>query len=41
MDEQKIDGLSGVSGSIEPVWPPETADRGTITEDGSIVWVVA
>lgn len=41
MDEQKTGGLSGGSGSIEPVWPPKTTVRGTITEDGSVVWVVA
>jgi hypothetical protein len=31
--------ISGVSGPLEPRWPPVTANIGTETEDGSIVWV--
>jgi len=32
--------LIGVSGSIEPTWPPKNAPAGKITEDGSVVWVL-
>jgi hypothetical protein len=41
MSEQKSTALSGLSGSIEPEWPSENEPTRTITEDGSLVWVLA